>query len=55
VQVASAAILIAAASNNFVKGIYAFAFSPRDTGRQSLGLLVLLGALGLVPLLWLYQ
>jgi uncharacterized membrane protein (DUF4010 family) len=55
VQVASAAILIAAASNNFVKGIYAFAFSPRDTGRQSFGLLLMLGALGLVPLLWLYQ
>jgi uncharacterized membrane protein (DUF4010 family) len=55
IQVASAAILIAAASNNLVKGIYAFAFAPRDTGRQSLGLLLVLAVLGLVPLVWLYR
>jgi uncharacterized membrane protein (DUF4010 family) len=54
-QVASAAILIAAASNNLVKGIYAFSFSPREVGRQSLGLLLVLAAMGLAPLLWLRQ
>ena len=55
VQVASAAILIAAASNNFVKGIYAFSFSPRDVGKQSLGLLLILAVMGLAPLLWLVR
>jgi uncharacterized membrane protein (DUF4010 family) len=47
------AILIAAASNNFVKGIYAYAFADRKTGMQSVCLLVALGALGLVPLFWI--
>jgi len=46
------AILIAAASNSFVKGIYAYAFADRKTGSQSACLLVALGALGLVPLFW---
>ena len=50
---AAAAILIAAASNNAVKGIYAYAISDRNTGRLSLLLLIGLAALGLVPLLWL--
>jgi uncharacterized membrane protein (DUF4010 family) len=52
-KVASAAILIAAASNNLVKGIYAFWFSDRKTGVQSLCLLGGLTAAGLAPLLWL--
>jgi uncharacterized membrane protein (DUF4010 family) len=47
------AILIAAASNNFIKGIYAYAFADRKTGTASICLLVALGALGLVPLLWI--
>jgi uncharacterized membrane protein (DUF4010 family) len=47
------AILIAAASNNFVKGIYAYSFADRKTGIQSVCLLVALGALGLVPLFWI--
>ena len=51
-QVASAGIVIAAASNNVVKGIYAFALSPRQTGIQSLLFLLGLAALGLIPLLW---
>jgi uncharacterized membrane protein (DUF4010 family) len=51
-QVASAGIVIAAASNNVVKGIYAFALSPRQTGMQSLIFLLGLAALGLIPLLW---
>ena len=52
-KVAAAAILIAAASNNLVKGIYAWWFSDRKTGVQSLCLLGGLTAAGLAPLLWL--
>ena len=52
IGVASAGIAIAASSNNLVKGIYAFAFSSRETGRQSLLLLLALAALGLIPLFW---
>ena len=51
--VASASILIAAASNNVVKGIYACTMADRKTGIQSLCLLIGLAALGLTPLLWL--
>lgn len=51
--VAAAAILIAASSNNVLKGIYAFALCPRRTGLQSLCFLVGLALLGLTPLLWL--
>jgi uncharacterized membrane protein (DUF4010 family) len=47
------AILIAAASNNLVKGIYAYVISDRKTGVQSLALLAVLALLGLAPLLWL--
>ena len=46
------AVLIAAASNNFVKGIYAYAFADRKTGIQSICLLAGLAVLGLVPLFW---
>ena len=52
-SVASASILIAAASNNIAKGLYAYTLSDRRTGIQSLCLLVSLAALGLVPLFWL--
>lgn len=52
-SVAASGILIAAASNNLAKGIYAFAISDRRTGIQSLSLLVALAILGLVPLVWL--
>lgn len=55
VSVASAAILIAAASNNVAKGCYALSFADRTTGRQSLALLLLLAGLGLLPLVWLLQ
>ncbi len=52
-QVASAGILIAAASNNTAKGIYAWSFSHRQaTGNQALVLLIGLAVLGLLPLLW---
>jgi uncharacterized membrane protein (DUF4010 family) len=50
---AAAAILIAAASNNLVKGIYAYVISDRKTGIQSLALLAALALIGLAPLLWL--
>jgi len=51
-QTASSAILIAASSNNVVKGVYALALASRPTGVQSLCLLLGLAALGLVPLFW---
>jgi uncharacterized membrane protein (DUF4010 family) len=53
VSTAAMGILIAAASNNVVKGIYAYSLADRRTGRQSLCLLVALAVLGLTPLLWL--
>jgi len=49
-DMAAAAILIAAASNSVVKGAYAFAFADRKTGTQALVLLLALAALGLLPL-----
>ena len=52
VPLAATAILIAAASNNLVKGIYAYGFADRGTGRQGAGLLWGLAACGLCPLLW---
>lgn len=52
---AATAILIAAASNNVAKGVYAYSLSDRRTGVQGLGLLVALAILGLIPLLWLAQ
>jgi len=51
VHVAASAILIAAASNNAVKGVYAWSFARGQTGRQSLLLLAGLALLGLAPLL----
>ena len=53
--IAATAILIAAASNNVAKGIYAYCLSDRRTGVEGLGLLVGLAVLGLIPLLWLAQ
>jgi len=52
-KVAAAAVVIAAASNNLVKGIYAYSLADRKTGVQSLSLMAALAAVGLVPLLWL--
>jgi uncharacterized membrane protein (DUF4010 family) len=52
-KAAAAAVLIAAASNNLVKGIYAYSLADRKTGLQSLVLLTALAALGLAPLFWL--
>jgi uncharacterized membrane protein (DUF4010 family) len=50
---AAGAVLIAAASNNLIKGIYAYCLADRRTGIQSLCLLAGLAGLGLIPLLWL--
>ena len=52
-KVVAGAVLIAAASNNLVKGIYAYSLADRKTGVQSLSLLTVLATLGLVPLVWL--
>ena len=50
-KVAAGAVLIAAASNNLIKGVYAYSLADRKTGIQSLGLLATLAVLGLAPLL----
>jgi uncharacterized membrane protein (DUF4010 family) len=52
-QVAGGAVLIAAASNNLVKGIYSYWLADRKTGIQSLSLLIALTVAGLIPLLWI--
>lgn len=52
-KIAAAAVLIAAASNNLIKGIYSYSLADRKTGFESFGLLSGLAALGLAPLLWL--
>ena len=51
--VAATAVLIAAASNNLIKGLYSYSLADRKTGRQSLSLLLALATAGLIPLLWL--
>ena len=48
--IAAGGIMIAAASNNAVKGVYAFSFADRETGVQALALLLSLALLGLLPL-----
>jgi uncharacterized membrane protein (DUF4010 family) len=50
--VAAAGIIVASASNNAIKALYAFGFADRETGRQSLYLLLGFAALGLLPLMW---
>jgi uncharacterized membrane protein (DUF4010 family) len=52
-KLAATAVLIAAASNNVVKGIYSYSLADRQTGRQSLPLLLALAAAGLIPMFWL--
>lgn len=49
---AAAGILIAAASNNLIKGLYAYSFADRKTGVEGLALLSALAVCGVVPLLW---
>jgi len=55
VVVGAAGIAIAAASNNIAKGCYAYGFSDRKTGLQSLCLLAGLALAGLLPLAWLLR
>ena len=50
VTLAGGAIVVAAASNNFIKGVYAYAFGDHRTGTQALVLLGVLALLGLLPL-----
>ncbi|HTX75993.1 MAG TPA: MgtC/SapB family protein [Terracidiphilus sp.] len=50
VVIAGGAIAIAAASNNLIKGIYAFTIGDRSTGTQGLALLAALALIGLLPL-----
>jgi uncharacterized membrane protein (DUF4010 family) len=54
-SVAAASVVIAAASNNVVKGFYAYSLADRKTGLQSLALLAGLAAAGIVPLLWMFR
>jgi uncharacterized membrane protein (DUF4010 family) len=51
-ELAASAIIIAAASNNVAKGVYAYTLAPPATGRKSLALLLALAAAGVVPLFW---
>ncbi len=53
VGVAAAGIIIAAAANNVAKGVYAFSFADRVTGRHALAALAALALSGLVPILLL--
>jgi uncharacterized membrane protein (DUF4010 family) len=55
VIVGAAGIVIAGASNNLAKGFYAYGFSNRQTGRQSLLLLSSLALAGLTPLIYLLR
>jgi len=52
-KIAASAVVIAAASNNLVKGIYAYSLADKRTGSQGLSLLAGLAAAGLTPLFWL--
>ena len=51
-SLAAKGILIAIASNNVAKGLYAYSFADRKTGVQSFTLLTGMAALSLIPL-WL--
>ncbi len=55
IVVGAVGVAIAAASNNAAKGCYAYGFSDRRTGMQSLILLCSLALTGLLPLLWLLR
>ena len=51
-RIAATAIVIAAASNNVIKAVYAYGFADRTTGVRSAAMLLGLAGLGLVPLAW---
>jgi uncharacterized membrane protein (DUF4010 family) len=50
---AASAILVAAASNNLMKGVYSYFMSDHKTGIQSASLMTALALAGLAPLIWL--
>jgi uncharacterized membrane protein (DUF4010 family) len=50
---AAGAVLIAASSNNLIKGIYAYSLAGGKTKIQAFGLLAALAAIGLIPLFWI--
>ena len=50
---AAGAVLIAAASNNLIKGIYAYSLAGGRTRIQAFSLLAGLAVLGLIPLFWI--
>ncbi len=50
---ASEAVLIAAASNNLIKGVYAYSLAGLKTRTQVFLLLAALAVLGLLPLFWI--
>lgn len=50
---ASVAVLIAAASNNLIKGIYAYSLAGEKTRIQTFALLAGLAVIGLMPLFWI--
>jgi len=52
-NVAAGAVVIAASSNNVVKGIYSYSLAGSRTRLQCLVMLLSLAAAGLVPLFWL--
>lgn len=52
-HVAASSILVAAASNNVIKGFYAYTLSSKRAGIQSLLFLVCLAVCGLIPMLML--
>ena len=52
-HLAAGSIAISAASNNLVKGLYAYSFAKGRAGRWCLGLLGGLALLGLIPVFWL--
>ncbi len=52
-HLAACSIAVSAASNNLVKGLYAYAFAKGRTGLWSLALLAGLALLGLLPLIWI--
>lgn len=52
-KTAAGAVLIAASSNNLIKGVYSYWLADRKTGLQSLSLLIVLAIAGLIPLLWI--
>ena len=49
--IAALAVVVATASNNLIKGVYAFAFADRPTGLRGLAALAGLALVGLLPLL----